>query len=196
MTEKTQFVQRNIPVKPPPPYKSPTKKKSLADIPYTPDEMYKIVLTAASQLFNNDSQLSMLKDYVIDSESNLHTDYKTLIFDYCKEVVQETLGDEKNVPIWKKNTKRLKNFRSKPENPKDLSDTVIKKMNQIIDIEECEEKVNKFVVKQMYEEDSKWFDFQMDELNIQNDIVESLMQKLLCDTITDIKTSFYLKFVR
>lgn len=196
MTEKTQFVQRNIPIKPPPPYKSPTKKKSLADISYTSDEIYKIVLTAASQLFNNDSQLSLLKDYVLDSDSNLHADYKTLIFDYCKEVIQETFSDEKDVPIWKKNSKKLKNFRSRPDNPKDLTDIVIKKINQIIDFDECEEKVNKFVVKQMYEEDSKWFDFQMDELSIQNDIVESLMRKLLCDTITDIKTNFYLKFIR
>lgn len=110
--------------------------------------------------------------------------------------MQETVCDQKNVPIWKKNSKRLKNFRLKPENPKDLTDTVVKKINQIIDFDECEEKVNKFVVKQMYEEDSKWFDFQMDELNIENDIVENLMQKLLCDTITDIKTSFYLKFMK
>lgn len=136
----------------------------------------------------------MLNDYIIDTDSCLHTDYKTLIFDYCKEVAQETFIDEKNIPIWKKNVKKLKNFRSRPRNPEDLSDIVIKRINQIIDIDECEEKVNKFVVKQMHEEDSKWFDFQKDEMEIQNDIVESLMQKLLCDTITNIKTSFYLKF--
>lgn len=68
-------------------------------------------------------------------------------------------------------------------------------MNQIIDIDECEEKVNKFVVNQMYEEDSKWTDFQMDELEIQNNIVQSLMKKLVCDTITNTKTNFYSKFI-
>lgn len=156
--------------------------------------MYKIVLTVASQLFNGD-RLSLSNECIIDSDSDLHADYKTLIFDYCKEIVQETIIDETNVPIWKKNMKKLKHFRPRPKNPKDLTDLVIKKINKIIDIDECEEKVNKFVVKQMHEEDSKWFDFQMDEMEIQNDIVESLMKKLLIDTITNIKTSFCLKFI-
>jgi len=125
----------------------------------------------------------------------LHADYKTLIFDYCKEISLDFFIEETNLPLWKRSIKRLKNFKARPKNAKDLSDIVIKKMNQIIDIDECEEKVNKFVVNQMYEEDSKWTDFQMDELEIQNNIVESLMKKLVCDTIINTKTNFYSKFI-
>lgn len=193
MTEDVEIFLREIPNKPPPPYKSPTKIKSLVDMPYTSDEMFKIVLMATSQLFK-DSQSSMSIDYIIDSDSNLHADYKTLIFDYCKEITQDTFISENNVPIWERSVKNLKQFRARPKNPKDLSDVVLKKMKQIIEIDECEEMVNKFVVKQMHEEDSKWTDFEMDEMFIQNDIVKSLMKKLVGDTITNIKTNFYLKF--
>ncbi|XP_025202491.1 centrosome-associated protein 350-like [Melanaphis sacchari] len=194
MSEETQFFLREIPNKPPPPYKSPTKIKSILDIPYTSDEVHKIVLTAANQLFNG-SQNSLSNDFIIDSDSVLPADYQTLIFDYCKEIALDLFIDEINLPLWKRSIKRLKNFRARPKNPKDLSDIVIKKMNQIIDIDECEEKVNKFVVKQMHEEDSKWTDFQMDELEIQNNIVQSLMKKLVCDTIANTRTNFYLKFI-
>lgn len=195
MSEEAQFFLREIPNKPPPPYKSPTKKKSLVDIPYTSDEVHKIILVAASQLYKN-SQNSMPNDYIKKSDSSLHADYKTLIFDYCKEIAQDTFINEENVPLWKKKIVKLKHFRSCSKNPKDLSDLVVKKISQIVDIDECEEKVNKFVVKQMHEEDSNWTDFQMDELDIQNDIVQSLMKKLICDTITNIKQNFCLKFVR
>jgi len=192
LSEEVQFF-REIPNKPPPPYKSPTKNKTLIDIPYTSDEVQEIVLTAANQLFYG-SQSALSNDYIKDSDSIVHADYKTLIFDYCKEIALDLFIDETYLPLWKRSIKRLKHFRAKPKNPKDLSDIVIKKMNQIIDIDECEEKVNKFVVNQMHEEDSKWTDFQMDELEIQNDIVQNLMKKLVCDTITSTKTNFYLKF--
>lgn len=137
----------------------------------------------------------MSEDYIMQSDSSLHADYKTLIFDYCKEIAQDIFIDENYIPIWKKPVQKLKQFRARPNNPKDFSDMVMNKLNQIIDIDECEEKVNKFVIKQMYEEKSKWTDFQMDEMNIQNDIVQNLMKKLVCDTITNIKTNFYLKFI-
>lgn len=194
MVEEPQFFLREIPNKPPPPYKSPTKKKGLVDIPYTSDEIHKIIVIAASQLYNN-HQNTISNDFIEKSDSNLHVDYKTLIFDYCKEIAQDEFIDEQNVPIWERTMKKLKHFRARPKNTKDLSDVVIKKINQIIDIDECEEKVNKFVVKQMHEEDSKWIDFQMDEVDIQNDIVQSLMKKLICDTVSSVKTSFYLKFI-
>ncbi|VVC25630.1 Hypothetical protein CINCED_3A023348 [Cinara cedri] len=185
---------REIPNKPPPPYKSPTKKKALSDIPYTFDEIHKIVLIAANKLFN-DPQSSMSENDIKHLGSNLHADYITLIFDYCKEIAQDTFIEENNVPIWKKPIKNLKQFRSKPKNPKDLSDMVVNKLNQILDLDECEEKVNKFVIKQMYEEKSKWIDFQMDEMDIKNDIVQNLMKKLISNTIKNIKTNFYLKFI-
>lgn len=194
MSEEVQFFLREIPNKPPPPYKSPTKNKALIDVPYTSDEVHKMVLTAANQVFNG-SQSALLNNYIIDSDSIVHADYKTLIFDYCKEIAQDLFIDKTYLPLWKRSIKSLKQFKARPKNPKDLSDVVIKKMNQIIDIDECEEKVNKFVVKQMHEEDSKWTDFQMDELEIQNDIVENLMKKLVRDTITNTKTNFYLKFI-
>eukprot|EP00102_Acyrthosiphon_pisum_P010643 XP_008179023.1 PREDICTED: centrosome-associated protein 350 [Acyrthosiphon pisum] len=194
MSEEVQFFLREIPNKPPPPYKSPTKNKALIDIPYTSDEVHEIVLTAANQVFNG-SQSALSNNYIIDSDSIVHADYKTLIFDYCKEIALDLFIDDTYLPLWKRSIKRLKHFRARPKNPKDLSDIVIKKMNQIIDIDECEEKVNKFVVKQMHEEDSKWTDFQMDELEIQNDIVQNLMKKLVCDTISSTKTNFYLKFL-
>lgn len=162
-------------------------------MPYTSDETRKIVLAASSQLFN-DFDSSMSKDYILDSDSSLHINYKTLIFDYCKEIAQNTFVDNENIPVWKRPVKKLKHFRAKPKNPEDLCNVVMNKINKIVDIDECEEKVNKFVVKQLHEEGSKWTDFQMDEMDIQNDIVESLMKKLVCDTITNIKTNFYLKF--
>lgn len=193
MSEEVQFFLREIPNKPPPPYKSPTKNKALIDTPYTSDEIHKIVLSAANQIFSG-SQSALSKDYIIDSDSILHADYKTLIFDYCKEIA-DNCTNQTNLPLWKRSIKILKHFRARPRNPNDLSDLVIKKMNQIIDIDECEEKVNKFVVNQMHEEDSKWTDFQMDEIEIQNNIVQSLMKKLLCDAITNTKTNFYLKFI-
>lgn len=193
MTEDVQIFLREIPNKPPPPYKSPTKIKSLVDMPYTSEEMHKIVLMATCQLFK-DSQSSMSIDYIIDSDSSAH--YKTLIFDYCKEITQDTFISEKNAPIWERPVKNLKQFRARPNNPKDLSNVVLKKMKQIIEIDECEEKVNQFVVKQMYEEDSKWTDFEMDEMVIQNNIVHSLMKKIVDDTITNIKINFYLKFIK
>lgn len=194
MSEEVQFFLREIPNKPPPPYKSPTKIKALIDIPYTSDEVHNIVLTAAKQIFNG-SQSALSNDYIVDSDSILHADYKTLIFDYCKEIAQDLFIDETYLPLWKRSIKKLRHFRAKPQSPTDLSDVVIKKINQIIDIDECEEKVNKFVVKQMYEENSKWTDFQMDELEIQNDIVQSLIKKLVSDTINNTKTNFYLKFI-
>jgi len=50
MSEESQFFLREIPNKPPPPYKSPTKKKALADMPYTSDEIHKIILTLESAI--------------------------------------------------------------------------------------------------------------------------------------------------
>lgn len=193
MSEETQFFIREIPNKPPPPYKSPTKKKALFDMPYSSTEIHEIVLAAATQLFNN-SQNLMSEDCINDPDSNSYDDYKTLIFDYCKEIAEDIFFVEKNVPIWIRPLKKLKHFRAKPKNPKDLCDIVIKKLSQIIDTDDCEKKVNKFVIKQMYNEDDKWTDFHMDEMNILNDIVNNLMKKMVCETITNIKTNFYLKF--
>lgn len=193
MSEEAQFFLREIPNKPPPPYKSPTKKKAISDLPYTFDEIHKIVFKAASKLFNN-PQNSSSDNYIKRSYTSFHTNYKMLIFDYCKEITQETFMDEKYVPIWKNPVKTLKQFQARPSNPKDLSDMVLNKLNQILDIDECEKKVNKFVIKQMYEEKSKWTDFQNDEIDIQNNIVHNLMKKLICDTITNIKTNIFQKF--
>lgn len=161
-------------------------------MPYTSVEVRSIVLAASAKLFN-DLQSSMPSEDNIDSD--LHTGYKTLMFDYCKEIALDMFTDEENVPIWKKPMKKLRNFRARPKNPEDLTDIVIKKLNKILDIDDCEEKVDKFIVKQMYEEDSKWTDFQMDELNIQNDIVQSLMKKLISDTATNMENNFRMKFM-
>jgi len=187
------FLQK-IPNEPPPPYKSPTKKKAPVDVSYTPNEICKIVFTAASQLFN-DFQNPMSEDYILDSDSSLHADYKTLIFDYCKEIAQNTFIDDNHLPIWKRHIKKLKHFRAKPKCPKDLSDVIMKQINQIIDTDVCEEKVNKFIVKQLHEEDSKWIDIRMDAMDVQEDIIQNLMKKLICDTITNIEKNFYLKFI-
>lgn len=163
-------------------------------MPYTPDEVCEIVLTAAGQLFN-DPQSVMSKDYTNDSDSSLHADYKTLLFDYCKEIAQDMFVEDEIVPLWKKPSKKLKHFCGRPKNPKELSDAVIKKLNLIMDIDDCEEKVNTFVIKQMYVEDGKWVDFQMDEMNVRNDVVCGLMNKLIRDTVTNMETNFCLKFM-
>lgn len=162
-------------------------------MPYTTDEIHEIILASAGQLFN-DPQSSMPDDFVTTSESNLHVEYKTLIFDYCKEIILDSFIDDKNVPVWKRPIKKLKHFRAKPKSPEDLKDIVVKKIDQIIDIDDCELKVNKFVLKQLHLENSKWTDFQTDEIDIKNDIVKNIMKKLICDTITNTKTNFYLKF--
>lgn len=193
-SDESQFFLREIPNKPPPPYKSPTKKKALADIPCSSDTVKQIVQTAVNQLFNN-PQSEMTNELFSDSDSCLHIDYNTLIFDYCKEISQDMFVDDENIPLWKKTIKSLKRFCPKPKNPKDLSNIIIKKLNQIIDIDECEEKVNKFVIKKMHEEDSKWADLRMDEMNIRNSIVQRLINKLIFDSVTNIKSSFYLKFM-
>lgn len=193
LSEGAQVFLREIPSKPPPPYKSPTKKKVLDDVPYTTDEIHEIILDAAGLLFN-DPQSSLSNELIMTSESNLHVEYKTLIFDFCKEIILDAFLDDKNVPVWKRPIKKLKHFRAKPKSPEDLKDIVVKRIDQIIDIDDCEEKVNKFVAKQLHVENSKWTDFQMDEIDIKNDIVQNIMNKLISDTITNTKTNFYLKF--
>lgn len=162
-------------------------------MPYTPDAVREIVLTAAGQLFS-DPQSSMSKDYINDSESSLHADYKTLLFDYCKEIAQDVFFKDELLPLWKKPMKKFKHLNGEPKNPKELSDAVIKRLNHVMDIDDCEEKVNTFVIKQMYVEDSKWVDFKMDEMNVLNDIVHSLMDKLIFDTVKNMKTNLSLKF--
>lgn len=194
ISEKSKLFLQKIPNEPPPPYKSPTKKEALVDIPYTQDEISEIVLAAASQLFN-DFQSPMAKDYILDSDSSSCANYKTLIFDYCKKIAQNTFIDDKNLPIWKRHIKKLKHFRAKPKCPRDLSNVVMKQMNQFIDIDDCEEKVNKFVIKQLHEEDSKWIDIRMDEMDVLDDIIRNLMKKLISDTIINIEKNFRLKFI-
>lgn len=187
------FLQK-IPNEPPPPYKSPTNKETLVDTHYTPDETYKIVLAVATQLFN-DFQSPMSKDYILDTDSSSHVNYKMLIFDYCKEMAQNAFIDNNNKPIWRRHIKTLKNFRAKPKSPEDLCNIIMKQINKVLDTDNCEEKVNKFVVKQLHEEDSKWTDIRMDEMDVQDDIVQNLMKKLIRDTITNIEKNFYLKFI-
>lgn len=194
MSDEAQFPLRDIPNKPPPPYKSPTKKKALTDMSYSSDAVQQIVRIAVNQLYNN-LQSEMTNEYFSDSDACLHIDYSTLIFDYCKEIAQDTFVDNEDIPLWKKTIKNFKRFCSRPKNPNDLSNIIIKKLNQIIDIDECEERVNAFINKQILEEHSKWTDFQIDEINLQNNIVQSLINKLIYDTATNIKSSFYLKFM-
>lgn len=137
----------------------------------------------------------MTNEFFSDSDSCLHIDYNTLIFDYCKEISQDMFVDDEDIPLWKKTINNLKRFYPKPKNPNDLSNIIMKKLNQIIDIDEYEEKVNKFLIKQIHKEDSKWTDLKMDQMNIRNNIVQNLINKLICDTATNIKSSFYLKFM-
>lgn len=194
MSEESQFFLREIPNKPPPPYKSPTKYKSFVDMPYTSNEIREIVLAAASQLFN-DSECAIPKDYIIVSDSSLQADYKTLIFDYCKEITQNIYIDDQIVPIWIRPLPTLKTFQARPKDPQHLSDIIMRHLSDIIEIDECEEKVNTFIVKQMHKEDSTWTDLQMEEMEIQNEIVQNLMKKLICNTLTNIKTNCYSKFI-
>lgn len=163
-------------------------------MPCSSDTVKQIVQSAVNELFNN-LQNEMINEFFSDSDSCLHIDYNTLIFDYCKEISQNMFVDDEDLPLWKKTIKNLKRFCPRPKNPNDLSNIIINKLNQIIDIDECEEKVNTFLNKQMLEEDSKWIDLRMDEMNIQNNIVQSLINKLICNTATNIKSSFYLKFM-
>lgn len=173
MSKGSQLFFREIPNKPPPPYKSPTKNKAFVNMPSIPNKIHEIVLEAASHLYNK-VEIPIPNNNIIDLDSRI---------DYSKEIVQNTFIDEQNVPIRPK----LKQSRIRSANHKVLSD--------IIEVEECEENVDTFIVKQMYREDNTCTNFQIDKMELQNKIVQNLMKKLISNTITNIKTNYYSKFI-
>ncbi|XP_050434945.1 uncharacterized protein LOC126842108 isoform X1 [Adelges cooleyi] len=196
MSDEDRFYLRQIPNKPPPPYKSPTKTTAMpaVDLPYTTEEVHQLVTIATSRLIDN-VNATMPEDFISKNDSKQHVDQKMFVFDYCKEIAQSVFKtNEEPIPVWMKTGLKLNKFRVTPKSAKEFHDLVVQTMDRVVDVDDSEEKVNRFVAKQMYEENSKWTDFELDEVEIKNDVVQSLMKKLICDTIENMKTTFNVKF--
>lgn len=174
MAKEPLLFLREIPNKPPSPYKSPTKNKLFVNIPSVSNKIHEIDIKTPSHVFN-EHEYPIQNDHIIDSDSRI---------DYSNKIVPDTLIVEQNLPIWIK--PKLKQFRVRSKIHKVLSD--------IIEVEE-HENVNTSIVTQMDREDNKLTDLKMDKMEIQNEIVQNLLKKLIYNTITNIKKNCYPKFI-
>ncbi|XP_050538333.1 putative uncharacterized protein DDB_G0282133 isoform X2 [Daktulosphaira vitifoliae] len=196
LAEKTQYFIRQIPNKPPPPYKSPNNMIStvLIDKQYSTKEIHNLINIVTNQLFEN-KDCSIPENFIDINDSKLHADYKLFIFDYCQEVTQRILNYNcKKLPVRMTIGKQINSCNSMIWNSKDLCNIIIKLMGKVIDIDDAEVKVNKFVAEQMYEESSKWTNFESDELELKNIVVQNLMKKLIYDTVKNMKFVFLAKY--
>ncbi|RZF47084.1 hypothetical protein LSTR_LSTR004484 [Laodelphax striatellus] len=200
------FYLREIPNKPPPPYTPPGQARAkIANdrIPTKQQEILAIVNTLTDYIYTQHSQgkdihtLTPPRNLITREDSSQGT-YKRFLFDLTKQIVienkykyEEEDGEER-VP-WEKidykqrcvvarSLDELKAVTARRVNVLYGFEPQVARENLIVQWSKKHNKIDKFLVNELQEEECEWTDFSKQELLLKNKVTADLLEQLIGET--------------
>ncbi|KAJ6641626.1 hypothetical protein Bhyg_06566, partial [Pseudolycoriella hygida] len=190
---------REIPNKPPPPYVPPAHGSPLNAIYPTDERIKDIVYRRISDLYNSvisDPATATAKSHSILSE-NITNVYERIILDVCTECIAEFDIDQSAMSNQK--FKQLLAFYNPPNRLEYVQDFTLKKVKKLLDPNSCmgpatqigacvkrkRDLVDEMLVMEMIEDESKWSNFDLEEKEVIENIVEQIVLLVVNDAVDD-----------
>lgn len=182
-------ISREIPNKPPPPYVPPAHGSPMNTIHPTDDRIKEIVYRRISELYNSISDTTTVteKSQSILSE-NITNVYERIILDVCKECITELDIDPSTINSMK--FKQRLAFYNPPNRLEYVQEFALKKVKKLLDpnnscmgtatqigacVKRKRDLVDEMLVMEMIEDESKWSNFDLEEKEVIENIVEQIV---------------------
>ncbi|GLV42783.1 hypothetical protein CBL_03523 [Carabus blaptoides fortunei] len=190
---------REIPNKPPPPYKPPEFPAVTSVIPARADQVTKYVDQAASVLYSASVNGTLADQPLVKLNVADQMNSKRFVFDLCRELALDLYKPtcDLNVPSWKrpKNTFNALVCK-KPVNKDDLTRIMKKKVLQLFNFEPVLRKdslivrwsrkkrdhVDEILVLESQSEEADWTNYDVDEQTIKDNLTSDILNSLISET--------------
>lgn len=190
---------REIPNKPPPPYKPPVIAPQVTTVVPTDVRQVKTYVKKASELLYNDYTQGKLTEKSSPNIGEKINSYR-FIFDICKDValeIQEKIKPDESGPTWMRVKKRLKPPEYTKEITKDALETVMnRKVQQLLGFQPIVRKdnliirwsrkkrdhVDEILVLEAQAEESEWTNYDRDALTVKDVLTNDIFDMLISDT--------------
>lgn len=190
---------REIPNKPPPPYKPPEFPAVSSVIPARADQVKKYVDQAATVLYPASVNGTLLAEQPAELSAEDKMNSKRFVFDLCKEIALDLCKPtcDSNVPSWKrpKNTFNALVCK-KPVNKDDFISIMNKKVLQLLNFEPVIRKdslivrwsrkkrdhVDEILVLESQTEEANWTNYDVDEQIIKDNLTSEILNSLISET--------------
>lgn len=195
---------REIPNKPPPPYKPPTKVKSV--LPANSEDIHEVTHYAASvfhkaYLSKNLSNVRLTESsFNLISKRNIGSQCCEFLFNLCTELCMNHYKqfEEEICPSWLKVSRKSQLATVKPLDSKGLEKYLNKSLNDLFGFQKTEVKesaiiqwsrkkrdhVDEVLVTESLAEENDWIMYDQDELFVKNEVTNEIMNMLLDETAT------------
>lgn len=190
---------REIPNKPPPPYVPPAHGSPMNPIHPTDERIKEIVYRRISELYNiiSDTKTVTDKSQSILSE-NITNVYERIILDVCKECITELDFDSSTTNSMK--FKQRLAFYNPPNRLEYVQEFALKKVKKLLDpnhaslgtatqigasVKRKRDLVDEMLVMEMIEDESKWSNFDLEEKEVIENIVEQIVLLVVNEAVDD-----------
>lgn len=190
---------REIPNKPPPPYVPPAHGSPMITIHPTDERIKEIVYRRISELYNpiSDTATVTEKSHSILSE-NITNVYERIILDVCKECIAELDIDTSTINGMK--FKQRLAFFNPPNRLEYVQEFALKKVKKLLDpnnsnmatatqigacVKRKRDLVDEMLVMEMIEDESKWSNFDLEEKEVIENIVEQIVLLVVNEAVDD-----------
>ncbi|XP_037044007.1 uncharacterized protein LOC119079975 [Bradysia coprophila] len=194
-------ISREIPNKPPPPYVPPAHGSPMNTIHPTEERIKDIVYRRIGELYNTISDPTTVTDksQSILSE-NITNIYERIILDVCKECITELDIDPSTINSNMKFKQQLA-FYNPPNRLEYVQEFALKKVNKLLDpngscvgpatqtggacAKRKRDVVDDMLVMEMIEDESKWSNFDLEEKEVIENIVEQIVLLVVNEAVDD-----------
>lgn len=191
---------REIPNKPPPPYCPPANGSPMNTIHPTDERIKEIVYRRIGELYNSisDPTTATDKSQSILSE-NITNIYERIILDMCSECIAELDIDASSANCMK--FKQRLAFYNPPNRLAYVQEYALKKVKKLLDpngmvastqasqigacVKRKRDLVDEMLVMEMIEDESKWSNFDLEEKEVIENIVEQIVLLVVNDAVDD-----------
>ncbi|KAG4073966.1 hypothetical protein HA402_014171 [Bradysia odoriphaga] len=194
-------ISREIPNKPPPPYVPPAHGSPMNTIHPTEDRIKDIVYRRIGELYNSISDPTTVTDksQSILSE-NITNIYERIILDVCKECITELDIDPSTINSNMKFKQQLA-FYNPPNRLEYVQEFALKRVKKLLDpngscvgtatqtggacAKRKRDVVDEMLVMEMIEDESKWSNFDLEEKEVIENIVEQIVLLVVNEAVDD-----------
>lgn len=191
---------REIPNKPPPPYKPPVVIPTVTTVIPTEIRQVKTYIGKASEILYNDYKLGKLSENSRCNIGDKINSYR-FVFDLCKEIaldVQEKTKTDIKSPSWMQLKPRLKPLEIKKKFAKpDLEVYMNRKVQQLLGFQTVNRKdnlivrwsrkkrdhVDEILVLEAQTEETDWTNYDQDALTVKDNLTNEILNVLLLETV-------------
>lgn len=190
---------REIPNKPPPPYVPPAHGSPMNAIHPTDERIKEIVYRRINELYNtiSDTPTATEKSPSILSE-NITNVYERIILDVCKECIAELDIDQSTSNSMK--FKQRLAFYNPPNRLEYIQEFTLSKVKKLLDpnntsigtatqigacVKRKRDLVDEMLVMEMVEDEGKWSNFDLEEKEVIETIVEQIILLVVNEAVDD-----------